>query len=89
VAHICNLVQEFNGLVSKGPVAILALLLFMIRSFAMTKAYLFPASINRFLLLDSFPAFLFTTLTAWIIGVAPVTGINFIPLLPCLRSNEI
>jgi hypothetical protein len=27
VAHICNLVQEFNGLVSKGPVVILALLL--------------------------------------------------------------
>jgi len=28
--HICNLVQEFNGLVSKGPVAILALLLFIL-----------------------------------------------------------
>ena len=28
MAHICNLVQEFNGLVSKGPVVILALLLF-------------------------------------------------------------
>jgi len=27
VVHICNLVQEFNGLVSKGPVAIPALLL--------------------------------------------------------------
>jgi len=30
VAHICNLVQEFNGLVSKGPVVILALLLLKI-----------------------------------------------------------
>jgi hypothetical protein len=33
VAHICNLVEEFNGLVSKGPVVVLALLLFKNASF--------------------------------------------------------
>jgi hypothetical protein len=31
VALICNLVQEFNGLVSKGPAAMLVLLLLMLR----------------------------------------------------------
>jgi hypothetical protein len=41
VAHICNLVQEFNGLVSKGPVVILALLLFSHHSFFPWFFYLF------------------------------------------------
>ena len=33
VALICNLVQEFNGLVSKGSAAMLTLLLFRYSSF--------------------------------------------------------
>ena len=36
VIRICNLVQEFNGLVSKGPVVILALLLFKNQYFVIT-----------------------------------------------------
>jgi hypothetical protein len=34
VALICNLVQEFNGLVSKGSAVLLALLLFIIWCFS-------------------------------------------------------
>jgi hypothetical protein len=39
VALICNLVQEFNGLVSKGSAAMLTLLLFSFSSFFLPFFY--------------------------------------------------
>jgi hypothetical protein len=67
VALICNLVQEFNGLVSKGSTAMLALLLLKKHGFLITifTAFFQPPFVKKFIAplishQQSFPATFFT-----------------------------
>jgi hypothetical protein len=49
VALICNLVQEFNGLVSKGSAVLLALLLFIFLS--SLEIHLMPLSVPSIIII--------------------------------------
>ena len=67
MAHICNLVEEFNGLVSKGPVVILALLLFTALCFHQPIALIYYPNIPHLFFywmlvlvaINEVPAFIF------------------------------